>query len=121
MAAKTDGGKRLDNAQTQIVNAVDRTIAPIIGKAVESTLKQEVTAKDIEAAVNPLVDMSIQSHLGDFRADFRPPKVFVNATMEKLTLQPFPAFTQAIAPLGSLGSLINNPPTLSHFATEHTD
>ncbi|HEV3484220.1 MAG TPA: hypothetical protein VG106_02355, partial [Vicinamibacterales bacterium] len=111
----------LPDVQTQIGNAIGRSIAPIIGNTVEATLKN--ASRQIETALSPIVETSIESHLGgDLRPDFKPPQIFLHPTIRKEQLVASRFFIDRISQPGTdLGGLLDNPPILSHNATELTD
>lgn len=106
----------------RVAAAVDKLISPIVDVAVRGRLDKAKVKERIGPAIEPIIDNTIENKLGEMRDTFEPKKVFVYPYMKKEVLAPFPKFTTEVKKANSpLQQLLDNPPILSHYATEHTD
>lgn len=109
-------------AQALIGEAVESKIAPVVGASVATRLDDRDTQARISKSLDPIVTETLEDFLGKERPDFKPPRVYVHPAMETFTLIPYQPFVDRVGAQNSpLRRLIDNPPILSHYATEHTD
>lgn len=108
--------------QELIDNAVAKKVAPLVQTQVTQSVGTAATQEMLKAAIDPMVQGTLQAGVAEHIANYSPPQLFLHSSVQKAVLQAFPGFTAGMAQANSpLQKLLNNPPVLSHYATQHTD
>ncbi|HEX8696360.1 MAG TPA: hypothetical protein VF746_28335 [Longimicrobium sp.] len=108
--------------QELIDEAVAKKVAPLVQTQVTHSVGTAATQEMLKAAIGPMVQGTLQAGIADHLATYKPPQLFLHSGVQKAALTAFPGFTAGIAQAGSpLQQLLNNPPVLSHYATQHSD
>lgn len=108
--------------QELIDTAVAKKVAPLIQTQVAHSVATAATQEMLNAAIEPMVQGTLQAGIADQLATYNPPHLYLHSSVQKAVLHTFPGFTAGLAQANSaLQQLLNNPPVLSHYATEHSD